>query len=86
MTFQDPASPVMEGIIDLHHDIMFYLVVIGTFVPYMLFEVYRRFNIHNNPVPVNITHHTTLEIVWTVIPMIILISIALPSFVLLYSI
>lgn len=63
MTFQDPASPVAEGILDLHHDIMFYLVVIGVFVPYILYEVYRRFNRSTNLVALNITHHTLLEVV-----------------------
>jgi heme/copper-type cytochrome/quinol oxidase subunit 2 len=45
--FQDPATNFMEGIIDLHHDIMFFLVVIVTFVTFALFYIIITFNIGN---------------------------------------
>jgi cytochrome c oxidase subunit 1 len=86
LTFQDPASPIMEGIIDLHHDIMFFLVLIIIFILWMIARIVWHFREdHNKALPSTVTHHTTLEIVWTIIPAIILILIAIPSFALLYA-
>jgi len=86
LTFQDPASPIMEGIIDLHHDIMFFLVLIIVFILWMLMRIVYYFGeCRNNALPSTVSHHTTLEIVWTIIPAIILILIAIPSFALLYA-
>jgi cytochrome c oxidase subunit 2 len=84
--FQDPATPVMEGIIDLHHDICFFMLVIAVFVLWMLTRTLYHFNETKNPVPEKIIHGTTIEIAWTVTPSLILILIAIPSFALLYSI
>lgn len=86
ISFQDPATPVMEGIIALHHDLMFVLAIIGTSVIWLLLRTTYLFYHKNNPIPSNITHGTTIEIVWTVTPSIILMVIAIPSFALLYSI
>jgi len=86
ISFQDPATPVMEGIIALHHDLMFVLSIIGTTVTWLLLRTTYLFYHKNSPVPSNITHGTTIEIVWTVTPSIILMVIAVPSFALLYSI
>jgi cytochrome c oxidase subunit 2 len=85
--FQDPATPIMEGIIDLHHDLMFFLVVVCIFVVWMLARILYFFINRNNEihVPIRFTHHTTLEVVWTIIPSLILILIAVPSFALLYA-
>ena len=83
--FQDPATPLMQGIIDLHHDIMFFVVVITIFVSWMLVRTLQTFAKHVNPTPEKITHGTLIEIVWTVAPSLILVTIALPSFALLYS-
>lgn len=83
--FQDAATPMMQGIIDLHHDIMFFLVIILIFVLWMLVRTLWHFNYKRNPVPERIVHGTTIEIIWTVIPSIILMFIAIPSFALLYS-
>jgi heme/copper-type cytochrome/quinol oxidase subunit 1/heme/copper-type cytochrome/quinol oxidase subunit 2 len=85
--FQEPASPIIEGLVDLHHDIMFFLVFIIVFVLYLLVVVVYFFGESNN---MNrntsaISHHTDLEIIWTILPTIILIFIAVPSFALLYS-
>ena len=90
VAFQTPASPIMEGIVDLHHDIMFFLVFIMIFVLYLLIIVVTQFtddlsfNIHGYAGD-NIVHNTPIEIIWTIIPTIILLFIALPSFILLYS-
>ena len=86
ISFQDPASPVMEGIIALHHDLMFVLSIIGAAVTWLLLRTTYIFYHKNNPVPSNITHGTTIEIIWTITPSVILMVIAVPSFALLYSI
>jgi len=87
INFQTPATPIMEGLIDLHHDIMFFLVFIIIFVLYLLVVIVLIFNessglIRNTS---TVSHHTGLEIIWTIIPTVILIFIAVPSFALLYS-
>ena len=83
--FQDPATPHMQGIIDLHHDIMFFVVSITLFVSWMLVRTLQTFTKTVNPHPEKITHGTFIEIVWTLTPSLILVVIALPSFALLYS-
>ena len=83
--FQDPATPIMEGITQLHHAIMGVLIVIAIFVSYILAKAIMLFNEHNNPSSIDFKHNTTLEIVWTIIPTIILVAIGLPSFSLLYA-
>jgi heme/copper-type cytochrome/quinol oxidase subunit 2 len=85
--FQLPASPIMEGIIDLHHDIMFFLVFISVFVLYLLVAVVAMFgeSVSTKRNTSTVSHHTILEIIWTIIPTIILVFIAIPSLTLLYS-
>lgn len=83
--FQEPATPVMEGIINFHHDLMFALVAIVVFVMWVLGRCVYFFNEDANPTPQNFVHGTLLEIVWTCTPALILVVIAVPSFSLLYS-
>lgn len=83
--FQDPATPVMEGLINLHHDLMFFLTVIFFFVFWMMTRTLWLFHWRANPYPYDITHGTAVEIAWTVTPSLILVAIAIPSFALLYS-
>jgi heme/copper-type cytochrome/quinol oxidase subunit 2 len=85
MTFQDGHSPIMEGILGLHHDIMFFMVVILIFVCWMLGNIMYRFNHNKNAMATYNTHGTVIEIVWTLIPSFLLILIAIPTFALLYS-
>ena len=88
MNFQDAASPVMEGIINLHHDLMFFITFILFFVLVVMARTLIYFN-DNSPyagIASSVVHGTTIEIIWTVIPSLILIVVALPSFALLYSI
>jgi cytochrome c oxidase subunit 2 len=85
MGFQDPATPIMQGLIDLHHDIMFFVVFIATFVFWMISRTLYHFNARRNPLPEKIIHGTVIEIAWTLIPSLILVLIAIPSFALLYS-
>ena len=86
LTFQDPATPVIEGVIRLHNDIMFVLVAIGVLVSWVLFRATTLFRVENNHKPTPIVHGTTIEILWTVLPAGILMCIAVPSFSLLYSV
>jgi len=84
--FQIPATPVMEGIINFHHDLFYFLTIIIIFVFYILYRCVIQFNIDENKQPIIVTHAPILEIVWTIIPALILVLIAIPSFSLLYSI
>nr|QDH82173.1 cytochrome c oxidase subunit 2 [Broussonetia kaempferi]QDH82197.1 cytochrome c oxidase subunit 2 [Broussonetia papyrifera] len=83
--FQDAATPMMQGIIDLHHDIFFFLILILVFVLWILVRALWHFHYQKNPIPQRIVHGTTIEILWTIFPSIILMFIAIPSFALLYS-
>jgi cytochrome c oxidase subunit 2 len=85
MGFQDPATPVMRGIIDLHHDIVFFLIVVAGYVAWILGRTLFVFHLLCNNTPEKILHGTAIEIGWTVTPSLILILIAIPSFALLYS-
>jgi len=87
MNFQAPATETMEKIIDLHHDIMFFVVFIVTFVLVILVQLLRLFYYKNfSTLRYRFSHHETVEKVWTYIPAMILLTIASPSFSLLYSI
>jgi len=83
--FQDPASPIMEGMINFHNYIMVFLISIGTFVLWMLYKVVNSFDENVNVISEKFTHSSNMEIIWTIIPAIILMFIAVPSFGLLYS-
>ena len=83
--FQDPATPIAQGIQDLHHDIFFFMIFILIFVVWMLARTLYHFHASKNPNPAKIIHGTTIEVAWTVTPSLILMVIALPSFALLYS-
>lgn len=83
--FQDPATPVMEGIINFHHDLAFFLVLIVVFVSYILARCLYFFNEDKHKVAETFVHGTLLEIVWTITPALLLIIIAIPSFSLLYA-
>lgn len=87
MNFQDPATPIMEKIIDLHHDIQFFLIIIVISVLWFLLRTVWLFNEKNTEtVRFAFDHHTSLELIWTIIPTIILIFVAIPSFALLYAV
>jgi len=86
LTFQAPATPIMEGIIHFHNHIMFFMIAIGIFVMWLLGRCLVFYSANNNKEPVdNFTHATTVEIIWTIVPALILVLIAMPSFTLLYS-
>lgn len=83
---QDPATPIAEGIIAFHHDLMFILIFVVTYVSWILFRCVYHFEASKNPEPDNVVHGTTIEIIWTIVPALILMVIAVPSFALLYSV
>ncbi len=85
--FQDPATPVMEGIIYFNNQLMFLMILIACFVGWMLYRSLVLFSSDSldSSVPENFTHSTLLEVIWTVSPALILMFIGLPSFALLYS-
>lgn len=92
--FQTPNSPVMEGIIKFHDDLMVFLTFILFFVVYMIYACIEEFLDKSSksragiklPAYSTFIHHPKLEIIWTILPALILVNLALPSFSLLYSI
>ncbi len=83
--FQDSATPQMEGLIELHDAIMYYLVIILFGVGWILFSIVYNFENKKSPISHKYLNHGTLiELIWTITPAIILIFIAFPSFKLLY--
>lgn len=81
---QEAASPVMERLHSFHSLLLWTIAAITLFVTGLLIYVMLRFNRRANPVPSTTTHHTLLEVLWTGIPVLILLVIAVPSFRVLY--
>ena len=81
---QPSASPVKENIAWLHNLLLVIITVITIFVLVLLVYVMVRFRASANPKPTRTTHNTLIEIIWTVVPTLILVVIAIPSFKLLY--
>lgn len=82
ISFQDGASPVYEGIVELHNQVFFYLLIILIGVFWILISTILRFN--SGIVHKYHNHSTTIELIWTVSPALLLVAIAFPSFKLLY--
>jgi cytochrome c oxidase subunit 2 len=83
--FQLAASPIMETIHSFHTFLTVLSTLIALFVLVLLAIVMLRFNERANPTPSRTTHNTVLEVAWTVVPALILVAIAIPSFRLLYD-
>ena len=81
---QNGATPVMDDIIWFHNFLLYLIVTITIFVLALLVIVMVKFNARANPVPSRTTHNTTIEVIWTVVPVLILVTIAVPSFRLLF--
>ena len=84
MSMQPAFSPVKQQIIVLHNLVLVIITVITIFVGALLGWVMYRYNAKRNPVPTQTTHNPVLEVAWTVIPVLILVVIAIPSFRLVY--
>lgn len=85
MNFQDAVTPIGNQIHEFHGFLLVIITVITLFVLGLLIYVMFRFNEKANPAPSPVTHNTWLEVAWTVIPVLILIVIAIPSFRLLFA-
>jgi cytochrome c oxidase subunit 2 len=81
---QGAASPVMDDIIWFHNYLLWLIAAIVVFVLALLVIVMVRFNARANPTPSRTTHNTLIEVVWTVVPVLILTAVAVPSFRLLF--
>jgi cytochrome c oxidase subunit 2 len=81
---QHPASPVMDNINSFHTFLLYIITAIVLFVLVLLVVVIVKFNARANPIPSRTTHNTLLEVAWTVVPVLILVLIAIPSFRLLF--
>ncbi len=81
---QAGATPVMDDIVWFHDFLLWIIAAIMLFVLALLVYVVLRFNARANPVPSRTTHNTAIEVVWTVVPVLILVTIAVPSFRLLF--
>jgi cytochrome c oxidase subunit 2 len=81
---QPGATPVMENIVWFHDFLLWVIGGIVVFVLALLVIIMVKFNARSNPVPSRTTHNTTIEVIWTVVPVLILVTIAVPSFRLLF--
>ncbi|HZC57177.1 MAG TPA: cytochrome c oxidase subunit II [Xanthobacteraceae bacterium] len=84
MDLQQAATPVMEEIATFHYYLLWIIGMISAFVLALLVIVIIRYNARANPTPSRTTHNTFIEVLWTIIPVIILAGIAVPSFRLLF--
>jgi cytochrome c oxidase subunit 2 len=84
MNLQDSATPVMDQIASFHFFLLWVIAAISVFVLILLLIIIVRFNARANPVPSRTTHYTPIEIIWTIVPVVILAAIAVPSFRLLF--
>jgi cytochrome c oxidase subunit 2 len=82
---QEAATPVMEEIVWFHNWLLFIITVITLFVLGLLIAIVIKFNAKANPIPSKTTHNTLIEVAWTLIPVLILVGIAVPSFRLLFN-
>ena len=84
--FQDPASDGMRDIVNFHNNLLLPIIIaISVFVLFLMVYACIRFRASRNPNPSKTTHNVTVEILWTLIPCLILIVMAVPSFKILYK-
>lgn len=82
---QESATPVMDNVTWFHNFLLWLITGITLFVLALLVVVVMRFNAKNHPAPSRTTHNTLVEVAWTLIPVLILVAIAVPSFRLLFQ-
>lgn len=83
-TLQQSGSPVMDNIVWFHNFLFVLITLITLFVLALLVVVVIKFNARANPVPSRTTHNTLIEVAWTLVPVLILVGISVPSFRLLF--
>lgn len=81
---QNPVTEVADSIVAFHNSVSAVIIAIAVFVGFLMAYVMWRFSAKNNPTPSKNSHNTMLEVAWTVVPILILLGIAVPSFRLLY--
>ena len=84
MGLQEPAGSIAEKADSLHNLLLVIITLISVFVLALLVYTCVRYREKANPKPSKTTHNTVIEILWTVVPVLILVVIAVPSFRLLY--
>ncbi len=78
---QESVTPIMDSIVAFHDGpLMWTITLIVILVLALLLVIIFRFNAKANPVPARFTHNTLIEVVWTVVPILVLVVIAIPSF------
>ena len=85
INLQPAATPIMEMIHHFNKGLLIVVALIVLFVLALLLYIMLRFNSRTNPVPSRTTHNTLIEVIWTVVPILILVGIAVPSFALLFA-
>jgi cytochrome c oxidase subunit 2 len=83
--FQPSATPIMAAVESFSNGLLIVITLIVVFVLGLLVYVMVRFNARANPIPSRTTHNTLIEVLWTVVPILILVGIAVPSFSLLFA-
>lgn len=83
--YQPAATPIMDAVEPVHDYVLVVITIVTLFVLVLLFIVITRFSKKKNPKPATFTHNKTIEVIWTVIPILILVSIAIPSLRLHYN-
>ena len=81
---QEPVTQVASDIVAFHNGVNYVITAIAVFVGLLMLFAMWKFSAKNNPTPSKNTHNTFLEVAWTVVPILILLGIAIPSFKLLY--
>ena len=84
MGLQQSATPVMDDIVWFHNFLLYLIAAVSAFVLLLLLIVIVKFNARANPTPTKTTHNTAIEVIWTVVPVLILVAVAVPSFRLLF--
>ena len=83
--FQEPVTDVARQMVALHDYVLIIITAVTLFVVALLGYVMWKFSEKNNPVPSKTSHNTTIEVIWTVVPILILLAITIPSFRLLFA-
>jgi cytochrome c oxidase subunit 2 len=84
MNLQPPATPVQDRLVAFHDELLVIITLITIFVLGLLAYVMVRFHHTRHPLPTRTSHNPVIEILWTVVPVVILVLIAIPSFKLMY--
>jgi len=84
MGMQPPATPVKDRLNAFHNELLVIIFLISSFVMALLLYVIVRFNHRAHPIPTRTSHNTVIEMLWTIVPVLILVTIAIPSFKLMY--